>query len=281
LLEAPNRVDSPTAALGRLAGKLSELPVGRLLQVADRLGLDAPSEDRAELVAVILEQDLGEAGQRRRQREGWVSRKASREYLLGGLHLGEATLHQLRLEVAFGLHIRPMLALTEDRYASGLFRLPWRCWFDLEPAIDAWAQNPVARRTGQFRTYDPTDDHGRSFVATQSCIAVARTVGGILEERQRAGAHGPASFPFEVATSDESIGVAGHLLERRHRRAMTRHAARLDKERRRYVLATEQVLLDALLLLQPAIPMSLTLSEPPPPPPPLPPSADEDDDWMY
>jgi hypothetical protein len=62
---------------------------------------------------------------------------------------------------------------------------------------------------------------------------------------------------------------------------MTRHAARLDKERRRYVLATEQVLLDALLLLQPAIPMSLTLSEPPPPPPPLPPSADEDDDWMY
>ena len=67
---------------------------------------------------------------------------------------------------------------------------------------------PVARRTGQFRTYAATDEHERSFVAAQPCIAVARTVRGILEERQRAGALVPAPFPFEVATSDKSIGIA-------------------------------------------------------------------------
>lgn len=261
---------SPHEARSRLEIGLTRLPPNRLREIARRLDLPTANEDAAVSIVALLTDDGG-AGARWREEQGWTRKDVGRDELLAGLTLGEATEAQVRLEVAFGLHIRPMLALVEHDH--GLLSFPWRCWFDLERAIVPWTEG-VAGETEAFKRYDPSVDHARDRLAAGSCVTIAQTVADILRWRS-----GRAGFRTSVATSSESMGIAGYLLDRRHEATMDEANARLGAAHREYRVKADSVLLDAVLLLQPDLPASASLMVPPPPPPRSP-SEEDDDMWL-
>lgn len=264
-------VTSPHEARSRLEIGLTRLPPSRLREIARRLDLPTANEDAAVSIVALLTDDDG-AGARWREEQGWTRKDVGRDELLGGLTLGEATEAQVRLEVAFGLHIRPMLALVEHDH--GLLSFPWRCWFDLERAIVPWTEG-VAAETEAFKRYDPSVDYDRNRLAAGSCITIARTVADLL-----AGRSSRSAFQVSVATSSESVGIAGYLLRKKHEATLKEADARVAAAVQQHRAAADKVLLDAVLLLQPGLPASASVVVPPPPRPRTP-SEEDDDMWLF